>query len=131
MGPCKHFGGSLAGLLRHYLRCFGLILIHLQIKTKQHLAMSAIQNQKALWRKKRQCDAKDVKSKTKTASHVKIVKCKIRTNSYAENAKTKSIWGCYHRKQGETSSKGPLTDHCKRRMPYLGETSLQLEKEWQ
>ena len=36
--------------------------------------MSAIQNHKALWRKKRQCcDAKDVKRKPKTASHVKIV----------------------------------------------------------
>ena len=35
--------------------------------------MSAIQNHKALWRKKRQCcDAKDVKRKPKIASHVKI-----------------------------------------------------------
>jgi len=35
--------------------------------------MPAIQNHKALWRKKRQCcDAKDVKRKPKTASHVKI-----------------------------------------------------------
>ena len=41
--------------------------------------MSAIQNHKALWRKKRQCcDAKDVKRKTKTASHVKIAKSKCR-----------------------------------------------------
>jgi len=30
--------------------------------------MLAIQNQKTLWRKKYQCDAKDVKTKTKTAN---------------------------------------------------------------
>ena len=47
--------------------------------------MSAIQNQKALWHKKSQCEAKDVKRKTKTASHVNIAKSKCRTNSYAEN----------------------------------------------
>ena len=52
--------------------------------------MSAIQNHKALWRKKRQCDAKDVKRKTKTARHVKFAKSKFRNNSYTENAKTKS-----------------------------------------
>ena len=52
--------------------------------------MSAIQNDKAVWRKKRQCDAKDVKRKAKTASHVKIAESKCRTNRYAENAKTKS-----------------------------------------
>jgi len=52
--------------------------------------MSAIQNHKALWRKKRQCEAENVKRKTKTASHVKIAKSKCRANSYAENAKTKS-----------------------------------------
>ena len=41
--------------------------------------MSAIQNHKALWRKKRQCcDAKDVKRKPKTASHVKIAESKCR-----------------------------------------------------
>jgi len=54
-------------------------------KIKQQLAMSAIQNQKALWHKKSQCEAKDVKRKTKTASHVNIAKSKCRTNSYAEN----------------------------------------------
>jgi len=32
--------------------------------------MLAIQKQKTLWRKKQQCDAKDVKSKTKTANPV-------------------------------------------------------------
>jgi len=53
--------------------------------------MSAIQNHKALRRKKRQCcDAKDVKRKTKTASHVKIAKSRCRAKSYAENVKTKS-----------------------------------------
>jgi len=51
--------------------------------------MSGIQNQKALWRKKWHCDAKDVKSKNKSASHVKIAKSKSRTNSYEENAKKK------------------------------------------
>jgi len=51
--------------------------------------MSAIQNHKALWRKKRQCcDAKDVKRKPKTASHVKIAESKCRAKSYAENIKT-------------------------------------------
>ena len=55
----------------------------------QHLAMLAIQNRKTLWRKKYQCDAKDVKSKTKTANPVKIAESKSRTNSYAESAKTK------------------------------------------
>ena len=53
--------------------------------------MSAIQNHKALWRKKRQCcEAKDVKGKPKTASHVKIAESKRRAKSYAENIKTKS-----------------------------------------
>ena len=53
--------------------------------------MSAIQNHKALWRKKRQCcDAKDVKRKPKTASHVRIAESKCRAKSYAENIKTKS-----------------------------------------
>ena len=53
--------------------------------------MSAIQNHKALWRKKKQrCDAKDVKHKPKTASHVKIAESKCRAKSYAENIKTKS-----------------------------------------
>jgi len=53
--------------------------------------MSAIQNHKALWRKKRQCcDAKHVKRKPKTASHVKIAESKCRAKSYAENTKTKS-----------------------------------------
>ena len=48
--------------------------------------MSAIQNHKALWRKKRQCcDAKDVQRKPKTASHVKIAESKCRAKSYAEN----------------------------------------------
>ena len=32
-------------------------------KIKQQLAMSAIQNQKALWHKKSQCEAKDVNRK--------------------------------------------------------------------
>jgi len=51
--------------------------------------MSAIRNHKALWRKKRQCcDAKDVKRKPKTASHVKIAESKCRAKSYAENIKT-------------------------------------------
>jgi len=58
-------------------------------KVKQPQAMSAIQNQKALWRKKSQCDEKDVKSKTKTTSYVKSAESTSRTNSYAENAKTK------------------------------------------
>ena len=53
--------------------------------------MSAIQNHNALWRKKRQgCDAKDVKRKPKTASHVKIAESKCRAKGYAENIKTKS-----------------------------------------
>jgi len=53
--------------------------------------MSAIQNHKALWCKKRQnCDAKDVKRKPKTDSHVKIAESKRRAKSYAENIKTKS-----------------------------------------
>ena len=57
--------------------------------------MSAIWNQKGLWHKKRQCDAKDVKSKTMTASHDKTAdgESKSRINSHAENAKTKSTWG--------------------------------------
>jgi len=50
--------------------------------------MLAIQNHKALWRKKRQwCDAKDVKGKPKTASHVEIAESKCRAKSYAENIK--------------------------------------------
>jgi len=50
--------------------------------------MSAIQNHTALWRKKSQCcDAKDVKCKLKTASHVKIAESKCRAKSYAENIK--------------------------------------------
>jgi len=52
--------------------------------------MPAIQTHEALWGKKRQCDAKDVKYKVKTGSHVKIAKTKCRTNSYTENAKPKS-----------------------------------------
>jgi len=53
--------------------------------------MSAIQNHKALWREKRQCcDAKDVKRKPKTASHVKIAESKCRAKSDAKNIKTKS-----------------------------------------
>jgi len=53
--------------------------------------MSAIQNHKVLWRKKKQCcDAKDVKRKPKRASHVKIAESKGRAKSYAENFKTKS-----------------------------------------
>ena len=48
-------------------------------KIKQHLAMSAIQNHKALWRKKRQCcDVKDVKRKTKTPATSKSLKAKNR-----------------------------------------------------
>ena len=49
--------------------------------------MLAIQNQRTLWRKKLQCDEKNIKSKTKTANHVKIAKSKSRTNNYAENSK--------------------------------------------
>jgi len=71
------------------LRRFGLFFNPSSVKKiKHHLAMSGIQNHKALWRKKRQCDVKDVKRKTKTASHVKIAKSK--SSSYAENAKAKS-----------------------------------------
>jgi len=56
--------------------------------------MLAIQNQKTLWRKKQPCDAKDVKSKTKTANPVKFAKNKSRT-IYAESAETKpSIAKC-------------------------------------
>ena len=53
--------------------------------------MLPIQNQKTLWRKKQQCDAKDVKSKTKTPNPVKFAKGKRRTNSYGESAKTKPM----------------------------------------
>jgi len=57
-----------------YFETFRIILNPSSVKKiKQNLAMSAIQNHKALWCKKRQyCDAKDVKRKPKTASHVKI-----------------------------------------------------------
>jgi len=51
--------------------------------------MLPIQNQKTLRRKKLQCDAKDVKSKTKTANPDKFAKSKSRTNSYAKGAKIK------------------------------------------
>jgi len=51
--------------------------------------MLAIQNQKTLWGKKKQCDAKDVKSKTKTANPVKFANSESRTNRYAERAETK------------------------------------------
>jgi len=62
------------------LRRFGLFLIHLQSKNiKQHLAMLAVKNQKALWRKKLQCDAKDVKSKITTPNPVKFAKSKRMT----------------------------------------------------
>jgi len=47
--------------------------------------MSAIQNQKALRRKISQCDAKDVKSKTKTASHVTTAESKSRTSFSRRN----------------------------------------------
>jgi len=63
--------------------CFETVRIILKSifsqKIKQHLAMLAIQNRKALWRKNQQCHAKDVKCKTKTASHVKTAKSKSRT----------------------------------------------------
>ena len=74
-----------------YFEMFWIILNPSSIKKmKQHLAMLAIQNHKALWRKKRQCcDAKDVKRKPKTASHIKIAESKCRAKSYAENIKTK------------------------------------------
>jgi len=49
--------------------------------------MLAIQNQKTLTQE--QCDAKDVKSKTKTANPVKFANSESRTNRYAESAKTK------------------------------------------
>jgi len=49
----------------------------------QHLAMSAIQNQKLLWPKKCQCDAEAGKSKTKTSGHVKTAKS--RTDNHAES----------------------------------------------
>jgi len=51
--------------------------------------MLAIPNQRTLWRKKWQCDAKDVKSKTKTANPVKFANSESRTNRYAEGAKKK------------------------------------------
>ena len=52
-----------------YFETFRIILNPSSVKkVKQHLAMSAIQNHKALWRKKRQCcNVKDVKRKPKTA----------------------------------------------------------------
>jgi len=79
--------------------------------------MSAIQNHKALWRKKRQCcDAKDVKGKPKTASHVKIAESKCRAKRYAENIKTKTTKGHNLRQQAEASSERQFTNHCKRRM---------------
>jgi len=72
-----------------YFETFRIILNPSSVKKiKQHLAMSAIQNHKALWRKKRQCcDAKDVKGKPKTASHVKIAESKCSAKSYADNIK--------------------------------------------
>jgi len=71
---------SFKKLYMFYFETFGIILNPSSVKKiKQHLAMSAIQNHKALWRKKRQfCDAKDVKRKPKTASHVKIAESKYR-----------------------------------------------------
>jgi len=74
-----------------YFETFRIILNPSSVKKiKQILAMSAIQNHKALWRKKRQCcGAKDVKSKPKTASHVKIAESQCRAKSDAENIKTK------------------------------------------
>ena len=55
--------------------------------------MSAIQNHKALWRKKRQCcDAKDVKRKPKTASHVKITWQNVENNlSVVTNLSSKKL----------------------------------------
>jgi len=79
-------------LYMFYFETFRIIINPSSVKKiKQHLAMSPIQNHKALRRKKRQCcDAKDVKHKSKTASHVKIAESKCRAKSYAENNKTKS-----------------------------------------
>jgi len=76
-----------------YFEMFRIVLYASSVKKiKQHLAMLAIQNDKALWHKKRQsCDAKDVKRKLKRASHVKISENKSRAKSYAENIKTKSM----------------------------------------
>jgi len=74
-----------------YFETFQIILNPSSIKKiKQHLAVSAIQNHKPLRRKKRECcDAKDVKRKPKTPTHVKIAERKCRAKSYAENIKTK------------------------------------------
>jgi len=58
------------------LRHFGLFFNPSSVKKlKQHLVMSAIQNHKALWRKKRQCcDAKDAKRKPRQTAMSKSLK---------------------------------------------------------
>jgi len=75
--------------MHFYFETFWIILTPSSVKKiKQHLAMLAIQNQKTLWRKKWQCDAKDVKCKTKTTNPVKFANSESKTR-HAESAKTK------------------------------------------
>jgi len=59
-----------------YFETYGIYLNPSSVKKlKQHMAMSAIQNHKALWRKKRQCcDAKDVKCKPRPPATSKSLK---------------------------------------------------------
>ena len=73
------------------LRRFGLFLINLQSKNKPALGNASNSKPKdsvtqeiTMWRK-------DVKSKSKTANHVKIATSKSKINSYAENSKTKPM----------------------------------------
>jgi len=81
--------------------------------------MSAIQNHKALWRKKRQCcDEKDVKRKTKTDSHVKIAKSKCRAKSYVEyvkkNLRKAVIWENKQRSAARGNSQTIASEECKK-----------------
>ena len=98
---------------------FGLFLIHLQSKIKQHLAMSAIQNHKALWRRKRQCcDTKDVKRKPKTASHVKLLKAnagpKVMQRILKENLRKAIIYDNKPRPEARGNSQTIASEGCKK-----------------